>query len=66
MKKISVHTSNLLKECSKCSRKKPLDHFYFSNTAKGILHSQCKECMKKYETNSKSSSKVEVSVKVKN
>ena len=36
------------KTCSKCRIIRPLTDFNFRNTAKGIRHSYCKECGKKF------------------
>ena len=40
-----------MKICSTCKVLKPLDNFYRDKRAKDGLHSQCKECEKKYEKN---------------
>ncbi len=37
------------KICSKCKRELPLEDFRWRNKAKGIKHSQCKECESKRE-----------------
>lgn len=37
------------KICSKCKIEKPISEFRWKNKAKGIMHSQCKECQKAQE-----------------
>lgn len=37
------------KICSKCKRELPISEFRWKNKAKGLTHSQCKECQKAQE-----------------
>jgi len=43
----------ILKECSKCKIKKPLDDFYRRKSSKDGRQSVCKECTKLYRKEKK-------------